>query len=393
MRRVSANYIYPVSGPPLKNGIVEFDTTGKILNLIDTKGDLRETSGLEFYNGIITPGFVNAHCHLELSYMKNLIPEKCGLDQFVSHLTEIRTKSSHIISESIKNAHNEMIRNGIVAVGDISNTSDSFEFKSGSKIKYHTFLEIFGRKPKNAAEIIQQAFDLSKLILEKFPHQHSIVPHSPYSVSAELLDKINSLSDNNPVTIHNQESMGEILLFKEKKGPLYEMLNRMVPELKNWAPEKDNPLDFILANLNKSEKLLLVHNTYTIDKDIVRTKSYSGEIYWILCPNANLYIEDKLPDIPMFLDENENIALGTDSLASNHNLSILEEMKTITDYFPEVSLKEIIKWATLNGARALNMDSELGSIEKNKNPGLNLIIDLNLPERKLTKNTRVIKIC
>ncbi len=393
MRRVSANYIYPVSGPPLKNGIVEFDTTGKILNLIDTKGDLRETSGLEFYNGIITPGFVNAHCHLELSYMKNLIPEKCGLDQFVSHLTEIRTKSSHIISESIKNAHNEMIRNGIVAVGDISNTSNSFEFKSGSKIKYHTFLEIFGRKPKNAAEIIQQAFDLSKLILEKFPHQHSIVPHSPYSVSAELLDKINSLSDNNPVTIHNQESMGEILLFKEKKGPLYEMLNRMVPELKNWAPEKDNPLDFILANLNKSEKLLLVHNTYTIDKDIVRTKSYSGEIYWILCPNANLYIEDKLPDIPMFLDENENIALGTDSLASNHNLSILEEMKTITDYFPEVSLKEIIKWATLNGARALNMDSELGSIEKNKNPGLNLISDLNLPERKLTKNTRVIKIC
>ena len=392
MRRVSANYIYPVSGPPLKNGIVEIDATGKILNLIDTKGDLRETSGLEFYNGIITPGFVNAHCHLELSYMKNLIPEKCGLDQFVSHLTEIRTNSSHIISESIKNAHNEMIRNGIVAVGDISNTSNSFEFKSGSKIKYHTFLEIFGRKPKNAAEIIQQAFDLSKLILEKFPHEHSIVPHSPYSVSAELLDKINSLSDNNPVTIHNQESMGEILLFKEKKGPLYEMLNRMVPELKNWAPEKDNPLDFILANLNKSEKLLLVHNTYTIDKDIVRTKSYSGEIYWILCPNANLYIEDKLPDIPMFLDENENIALGTDSLASNHNLSILEEMKTITDYFPEVSLKEIIKWATLNGARALNMDSELGSIEKNKNPGLNLIIDLNLPERKLTKNTRVIKI-
>ena len=393
MRRVSANYIYPVSGPPLKNGIVEFDATGKILNLIDTKGNLRETSGLEFYNGIITPGFVNAHCHLELSYMKNLIPEKCGLDQFVSHLTEIRTKSSHIITESIKNAHNEMIRNGIVAVGDISNTSNSFEFKSGSKIKYHTFLEIFGRKPKNGVEIIQQAFDLSKLILEKFPHQHSIVPHSPYSVSVELLDKINSLSDNNPVTIHNQESMGEILLFKEKKGPLYEMLNRMVPELKNWAPEKDNPLDFILANLNKSEKLLLVHNTYTIDKDIVSTKSNSREIYWILCPNANLYIEDKLPDIPMFLDENENIALGTDSLASNHHLSILAEMKTISDYFPQVSLNELLKWATLNGARALNMDSELGSIEKNKNPGLNLIRDLNLPERKLTKNTRVIKIC
>lgn len=393
MRRVSANYIYPVSGPPLKNGIVEFDSTGKILKLIDTNSRLRETAGLEFYNGIITPGFVNTHCHLELSYMKNQIPEKCGLDQFVSHLTEIRTKLSHTIPESIKKAHNEMIRNGIVAVGDISNTSDSFEFKSGGKIKYHTFLEIFGRKQNNAAEIIQQAVDLSNLILEKFQHQHSIVPHSPYSVSAELLNEINSLSDNNPVTIHNQESLGEILLFKEKKGPLYEILNRMVPELKNWAPEQNNSLDFILAYLNKPEKLLLVHNTYTIDKDIVRTKSYNGEIYWILCPNANLYIENKLPDIPAFLNKNENIALGTDSLASNHHLSILEEMKTISEYFPEVSLNEIIKWATLNGARALNMDSELGSIEKNKTPGLNLICDLNLPERKLTKNTRVTKIC
>ena len=155
MRKIAANYIFPVSGPPLKNGIVEVDPSGKIINVIDTKGSLRETAGLEFYNGIITPGFVNAHCHLELSYMKNRIPEKCGLDQFVFHLTKIRNETSEYIHNAIENSHNEMIRNGIVAVGDISNTSDSFPIKLGSNIKYHTFLEIFGRKPGDADKILR----------------------------------------------------------------------------------------------------------------------------------------------------------------------------------------------------------------------------------------------
>ncbi len=393
MRKIAANYIFPVSGPPLKNGIVEVDPSGKIINVIDTKGSLRETAGLEFYNGIITPGFVNAHCHLELSYMKNRIPEKCGLDQFVFHLTKIRNETSEYIHNAIENSHNEMIRNGIVAVGDISNTSDSFPIKMGSNIKYHTFLEIFGRKPGDADKILNDSLNLSSIILKSFPHPHSIVPHSPYSVSTELFKKINSLDDNDPVSIHNQESLGEILLFKEKRGSLFEMLTSMAPELKDWIPQQESSLEFIFDVITKPGKLLLVHNTFTEDSDIQRAGNYNGDVFWIFCPNANLYIENKLPDIPLFVKENQNIALGTDSLASNHQLSILEEMKTITKHFPEVSLSELIKWGTLNGAMALNMDNEIGSIEVGKKPGLNLISELNLPEKRLTKATMVRKIC
>ena len=145
--------------------------------------------------------------------------------------------------------------------------------------------------------------------------------------------------------------------------------------------------------LTKPGKLLLVHNTFTEDSDIQRAGNYNGDVFWVFCPNANLYIENKLPDIPLFVKENQNIALGTDSLASNHQLSILEEMKTITKHFPEVSLSELIKWGTLNGAMALNMDNEIGSIEVGKKPGLNLISELNLPEKRLTKTTMVRKIC
>ena len=393
MRKISANYICPVSGPPLKNGIVEIDQSGKITNVIDTRGKLRETAGLEFYNGIIVPGFINAHCHLEFSYMKNRIPEKCGLDQFIFHLTKIRSESTENIEEAIKDAHNEMVRNGIVAVGDISNTTDSFPIKTENSIQYHTFLEIFSRNPEKASKIIQEAFNLSSLIKKNYPHSHSIVPHAPYSVSSELLNKINSLLDNTPLTIHNQESMGELLLFKGQKGPLYKMLTSMIPELKDWVPKYENSLEYILNGLNKSKQLLLVHNTFSGNIDISKSKIYSGDIYWIFCPIANLYIEDKLPDIPLFMKENQNIALGTDSLASNHQLSILEEMKVISDHYPEIPLEELIKWGTLNGAKALNMENKIGSIEINKNPGLNLISNLNLPERRLTGTTRVRKIC
>ena len=393
MRKISANYIFPVSGPPLKNGIVEIDQSGKIINVIDTRGKLKETAGLEFYNGIIVPGFVNTHCHLEFSYMKNRIPEKCGLDQFIFHLTKIRSELSESIGEAIKYAHNEMVQNGIVAVGDISNTAISFPLKTGNSIQYHTFIEIFGRNPEKTSTIIHEALNFSSLIKKKYPHSHSIVPHAPYSVSSELLNNINSLVDNTPLTIHNQESMGELLLFKGQKGPLYEMLTSMMPELKNWVPKYENSLEYILNGLKESKQLLLVHNTFSDNIDISKSGNYPVDIYWIFCPIANLYIEDKLPDIPLFMKENQNIALGTDSLASNHQLSILEEMKVISDHYPEIPLEELIKWGTLNGARALNMENEIGSIEINKTPGLNLISNLNLPDKRLTGTTRVRRIC
>ena len=173
MRKISANYIFPVSSKPLKNGIIVLDSNNTITEIIDTGGNLKEIAKLEYYNGILVPGFVNSHCHLELSHLKGKFQEKKGLPNFISQINTQRKTELDIIHQEIQNSHDEMLKNGIVAVGDICNTSDSFAIKTSEEITYHSFIEIFGLEAKKAKDIIQAGEKLSQLINRKFPHSHS----------------------------------------------------------------------------------------------------------------------------------------------------------------------------------------------------------------------------
>ncbi len=389
MRKISANYIFTGSSSPLKNGIISLDDSGKILDIKDTGGNLRETAKLAFYNGIIVPGFVNTHCHLELSHLKGFITKYTGLAEFILKLSKNRVDSTEKIRSSAKLAEEEMFKNGIVAVGDISNTADCFEIKAKQKIHYHTFLEIFGLDPDKANDVIAKAIKLAAKLKKENKLTFSIVPHAPYSVSPSLYMKISKLPNNKPLSIHNQESAGEQSLFNGEKGPLYEALTTMVPDYKKWCPSAKSPLKYTLDQLKSVQKILLVHNTYTSESDLSYSEQTNAEKYWVLCPNANQYIENKLPDISLFRSKKLKIALGTDSLASNNQLSILEEMKTISQIYKEIPLEELISWATVNGARALNISDRFGQIEPGMTPGLNLLYDLNLSELKLTRESKV----
>ena len=143
-------------------------------------------------------------------------------------------------------------------------------------------------------------------------------------------------------------------------------------------------------------KILFVHNTYTSKADIELIRHYVNstgcEVALCLCPRANIFIENRLPDIPMFLQKGMNITLGTDSYASNWSLSILEEMKTISKHFPEIPFETLIAWATKNGAEFLGFEKELGTIEKGKKPGLNLLNGIDSEEMKLSEKVSVRKI-
>jgi cytosine/adenosine deaminase-related metal-dependent hydrolase len=392
MRKISANYIFTGASQPLKNGIIVLDDSGKIIEVQDTGGKLREVARLEFYNGIIVPGFVNTHCHLELSHLKNHIPKHTGLAGFIFQVSRHRNDSAENILIAMKQAEEEMLRNGIVAVGDISNRDESFSVKADQNIYYHTFIEVLGLDPENAETIIEKAQNLSDSLQKNVPFSYSIVPHSPYSVSPALLKEISLLQNNTPLSIHNQETADEKDLFWKREGPLYEALSELVPEFQNLIPRASGSLEYILDNLRDVEKLLLVHNTFTTASDLSLSMQSAPEICWILCPNANLYIENALPDIRLLRNKNQHIALGTDSLASNHQLSILEEMKTIAQHFPEVPLEEMITWATFNGAEALNISEKYGKIEPGRKPGLNLIYKLDLRKLKLTEESKVRKL-
>jgi cytosine/adenosine deaminase-related metal-dependent hydrolase len=130
-----------------------------------------------------------------------------------------------------------------------------------------------------------------------------------------------------------------------------------------------------------------VHNTFTNLKDIYFVKRFDRKINWCFCPNANLYIEDQLPKIELFLDQGFNITLGTDSLASNHKLCILNEMRVIQKHLNTLSFEQILPWATINGAKFLGIDDEKGTLEVGKTPGLNLITGLD--NFRITDDTKV----
>lgn len=391
MRKISANYIFDGLGKFYKNAILVIDDNNAVIELIDTNGELKEESNLEFYNGIITPGFVNAHCHLELSHLKNKIPEKNKLPNFLQQVLKLKTIDKEEQLIAIKNADEYMQQQGIVAVGDISNQSVSFKTKQESEIKYHTFLELVGPDKNKIDDTISYAEDLKK-IANECKLKNNYTPHATYSVSEKLLKFItdDAYKTNSIISVHNQETESENQMFIEAKGELIEGLKKINPFYENFKPTYFNSLPSTLVHLPKCNKTMMVHNTYSTEKDILWTNNYTKYAYWCLCPNSNLFIEGKLPDVNNF--QNEKVCLGTDSLASNNELSILEEIKTINKEFKDIPLAKILTWATYNGAEALDFHFSLGSFEKGKTPGVNLIDNIDFDTMRLKKESKVKKL-
>ena len=344
-----------------------------IVNEHDACDDIQQLQGW------LTPGFVNCHCHLELSHMRGLIPEKTGLIDFVFSVVTQRHFDEEEIFEAIERAENEMVNNGIVAVGDISNNNLTLRQKLKRNLDYYNFIEVSGWLP----EIAQLRFSRSKGYYDHFAANlpnTSLVPHAPYSVSDELWQLLQPLYKNKVVSIHNQETVFEDELFLQNTGDFVRMYEMMKLDTSFFKPSGKSSLQTYFKKLDGAAQVILVHNTFTRQQDIdfVKKVRPTNTVSYCLCINANQYIEDAVPPIEMLRNNNCNIVLGTDSLASNWSLSILDEMKTIEKFFPDISLPEQLGWATINGAKALQMDNQLGSFDKGKKPGVVLLEGLDV---------------
>ncbi len=373
MRKIAATYIFPINQPPVKNGILTCTSDGTIISISGNNEKFEEQSGLEFYSGILVPGFVNTHCHLELSNLKGKIEEKTGIGGFIGKINQLRNQETESAEKAIQVADRKMWASGAIAVGDISNSTLTIDVKKESKIYYHTFIESFGFHPSRA----ERAFDYAQFVQVQFTVNqllNSIVPHSPYSVSKSLFSKIkeNAIAEKSILTIHNQESESEDDFYKIGAGAIANHLtDNLGIDISHWEPTGKSSLISILEHLPPENQLLLVHNTFTKKEDLdeLRKTRSMENTFFVLCPNSNLYIENQLPPISMFQKENLNLCIGTDSLASNHNLSVLSELITLQLHFPELKLEELLQWACLNGAKALKKEERFGSFESRKKSG------------------------
>jgi cytosine/adenosine deaminase-related metal-dependent hydrolase len=382
LRYISAQYVL-VGDNLLKRGIVTVGSDGVIINVEDTGGDLEESRHIEFYNGILVPGFVNCHCHLELSGLKGVVQEKTGLPEFLA--TMRRSSGSPKNIDSMVRADREMYDQGIVLCGDICNSTDSFPVKSDGKIKYHNFIELFGSLPISADARINAAKEIMAASSAAYL-PFSVTPHSVYSVSVPLMRKIKELGEDNRVSsIHFMESVSEREYINDRSGKLADSFKADGLFLEEGFGFKDH-ITALGEGIMDESNLILVHNTF-VDLDTVATMVKRPNTYWCLCPNSNLYIEDVLPPLKMLMDKDAEIVIGTDSLASNNKLSVLEEIMTLQRAFPELTMTQILGWATINGAKALGRNNEFGSIEAGKRPGLLLLEGADLINLRLLPGT------
>lgn len=334
--------------------------------------------------GILTPGFINAHCHLELSHLKDVIPPHTGLIPFLLDVVGKRDFPMDVILDRIEKAEEEMWKGGIMAVGDIGNTANTLSTKLKSNILWNNFVEVLSFSDEKASHVIEHyASVLAEFEKANTAKQNqfksALVPHAPYSISKNTFNMINEMTSNKVISIHNQENPAEDELYISGTGDYMNFLGKFGFEKSPFPITGMTSLRSYLPSFNRNQRMLLVHNTFITEEDVHFAINYSKEklagIHFCLCVNANLYIENKMPPIKMLMQNDAHIVLGTDSYSSNWQLSIAAEIKAIRKNTPAIPLQTILQWATINGAKALERDDILGSFEKGKKPGVVLLDD------------------
>ena len=355
MRRIAAHYMVD-GGHVVPHPVVTLDDEGRI-TAVEQWQQLDSLSSTEFYAGVLCAGFVNAHCHLELSYLRGAIARGTGFAGFARAIGQVRGNfNMEERLQAISSADARMWSEGVQAVADIVNDDSSFERKEQSKIYYKSFAELFGLN--SGADAVAHLCHLPNT---------TPTPHSIYSVQDAAFRNVATLAEDKPLSIHFMESPDEAALY-DGEGSLAAWYERM-----GWACDflhYGSPAKRIIGSLPKDKRLLLVHNCCVAEEDIeLIINHFDASVAWVLCPRSNDYISGLKPPVELLRRHSDMICIGTDSLASNDSLSIIEELKM----FADLPLAELAKWATINGARALGVDKEIGSLEVGKRPGLVLI--------------------
>lgn len=387
VRKIKADLVFPVTSPPVPQGVVSVDRSGRIIAI--DQATSHDPKTLESYRGVLIPGFINTHCHLELSHMKGVAPTGTGLLSFIRTVVSQRAADSVQILDAIHAAEQEMIQAGIVAVGDIANRIDTIPQKEKENLRYYTFAECFDFLRDDLAEQALQDYGpaYDQLDVRK-GGEKSLVPHAPYSVSPSLfrLLKEHMHGKVRTISIHNQETADENLLFLDGSGQFPSFYADIGYTIHPDTPLGKSAIHYAMQHMDPAHRTLFVHNTQTARSDIRAAHAWSDQVYWATCPNANLYIENRLPDYKAFMEEDARMTIGTDSLTSNWQLSILEEMKTIQRLNSWIPFSTLLAWATINGADALGFSDRLGSLERGKTPGL-VLLDLDPDQLLLHPNT------
>ena len=383
MKRLAAKYLYRLdTTAPVVNGFVELEDDGTVIR---TGVCADPASEPVFYEGAIAPGFVNAHCHVELSYMKGLFRKGTGMAGFIDQINELRdTKSMEEKVRDLTVAMDSLWEQGVVAMADISNCADSFAVKARHPMYTRTFLEVFGTEPEDCGAVMDGVRKL-KEVADGFGINAAPTPHACYTMSPELVTAVSVEGLRSGfLSFHSEETEEEEEMLKYGSGKMWE--NRVKAGMSVPPVTGKSSLLYFIDRLLAGhsapfdEHILLVHECCMDQEGVDAVKAVMNHPFVAVCPLSNLFIHNALPPIDLMRRNGLKVCVGTDSLSSNDDLNIVDELYCLQRNFPEVPLGELLTWASRNGAEFLARP-EFGTLEPGKRPGLVLIDNLDADGR------------
>ncbi|WP_126969772.1 amidohydrolase family protein [Gynurincola endophyticus] len=350
--------------------VLVVNENGEISDLRPAKN---EDQNIEKWPGILVPGMVNTHCHLELSHMKGVVPRNTGMVNFLLTIVQQRVAEQADILKAAGDAAQIMFDQGISVVGDICNTGIIQTIARKSPLRFYHFVEVIGFDPS----VAENRFNFCRNIADGYStfSPSSVVPHAPYSVSPTLYQLINQQIDSSVLSIHHAESKAEQDFFRKRESDFDRLHQFIKTDLSQHivAENASSVRSFLSRFTNK--KILLVHNVTISEADLIYIreleKENNLEVYFAICIRANEYIGNGFPDIELlFRYYPDRITIGTDSLASNEDVNLMHELILLKKLYPAITDLQWLKTITIQGAKALNYDQQFGSFETGKKPGI-----------------------
>lgn len=378
IKRITASFVYTLETPePIRNGFVEYDPAdGRIVRVGGCE------PGEEVAQGAIVPGFVNSHCHIELSHLHKKFRKGTGMAGFIDQINALRDwAGADVKARLTREWMDKMWNDGVSAMADISNDDSSFNVKASHRLYTRTFLEVFGSEPEMCDGVMEEVRSL-KDVADKAGIDAAPTPHSCYTMSPQLLSASAAAGlESGYLSYHSQESQEEEDLLISGTGAMYE--NRKRSGMSTPPVTGESSLKYFIDRLADAkpapydEHILLVHNVCLSQSDVDAAKKVMKNVYWAICPLSNIFIHNALPPVDLMRRNGLAITVGTDSLSSNDDLDMVKELVCLHTNFPEVPMSELLVWACLNGARFLSRDSVLGSLAPGKVPGIVFVSDVD----------------
>ena len=380
MRRYRAAWALPIAAPPIKDASVTLDR-GRIVSIgpVPSNTSTASKDYIDLGSAVVLPGLVNAHTHLELSFLEGRIAPTESMPEWVDEVLSSKLGTDIEKSNAIESSIVELRRHGTALVGDISNTLETVEPLKRAPLSAVVFHELLGFNSSDPDAQARSAVEATDLSSDVEGVRVSVAAHAPYSVSPALFEalrhELSSKCPMAPITVHLAESAEELVFLDDGGGPWRQLLERRGAWNPSWEPPQCSPGEFLKRVGWHDPSVIVVHGVHLSVEDLLGLSEIGVTL--VTCPRSNVWTGAGPPPIKRFIESGVSLAVGTDSLASAPDLNLFAELARLREISPEVPASSLLMSATIGGARALRWEDEFGTIEPGKSADL---IAVALPE-------------